>query len=50
MEIAVTFKGIFYGPTAAIVSLWQFLVLTARKMLYRSVARIASENRFAAGS
>ncbi|MBS6860445.1 MAG: hypothetical protein KH202_05875 [Clostridiales bacterium] len=30
--------------------LWQFLVLTARKKLYRSVARIASENRFAAGS
>ena len=30
--------------------LWQFLVLTARKLLYRSIARIASENRFAAGS
>jgi len=30
--------------------LWQFLVLTARKILYRSVARIASENRFAAGA
>ena len=30
--------------------LWQFLVLTARKILYRSVVRVTSENFFAAGS